>query len=241
MSEPTDYGIPVEYASQRKIRTRNKLYYRFNHWPIWIFVFFIAPGPLTFDLFERGFDSRMAMWLGAVLLGTGVAALRGRLPGVEAAPYIIRFTEDRPNPLYRRVCYTFAWSAGITFAIMNIAGLVVAIVTGEWYLKQIYRYTYFPIAGMVWLLGAIGRLPRVMPSTKGEGHERRYFYGTVWAMCLAQPALWLMWYVVPNTRGGNALKLAIFLGIIGVVGNLARRGRLPRTRPIVPGELAVSD
>ena len=29
----------------------------FNHWPIWIFVFFIAPGPLTFDLFERGFDS----------------------------------------------------------------------------------------------------------------------------------------------------------------------------------------
>src|SRR2546429_65435 len=39
--------IRVEYASQRKIRERNKLYYRFNHWPIWIFVFFIAPGPLT--------------------------------------------------------------------------------------------------------------------------------------------------------------------------------------------------
>ena len=48
--------IPVEYASARRIRERNKLYYRFNHWPIWIFVFFIAPGPLTFDLFERGFD-----------------------------------------------------------------------------------------------------------------------------------------------------------------------------------------
>ena len=42
-------SIPVEYASQRKIRTRNKLHYRVNHWPIWIFVFFIAPGPLTFD------------------------------------------------------------------------------------------------------------------------------------------------------------------------------------------------
>ena len=37
-------AIPVEYASERKIRERNKLYYRFNHWPIWIFVFFIAPG-----------------------------------------------------------------------------------------------------------------------------------------------------------------------------------------------------
>ena len=103
-------AIPVEYASERKIRERNKLYYRFNHWPIWIFVFFIAPGPLTFDLFERGFDARMALWLGAVLLGTGIAGLRGALPGVEPKPYIIRFTEDRPNPLYRRVCYTFAWS-----------------------------------------------------------------------------------------------------------------------------------
>ena len=129
---------------------------------------------------------------------TGIAGLRGKLPGVEPAPYIIRFTEDRPNPLYRRVCYTFAWSAAITFAVLNIAGLVVAIVTGQWYLKQIYRYAYFPIAGTIWLLGALGRLPRVMPSTKGEGHERRYFYGTVWAMCLAQPALWLMWYVLPQ-------------------------------------------
>mgnify|MGYP003352485345 CR=1 FL=1 len=64
-------AIPVEFDTDRKIRTRNKLYYRFNHWPLWIFVFFIAPGPLTFDLFERGFDTRMAMWLGLVLLGIG--------------------------------------------------------------------------------------------------------------------------------------------------------------------------
>ena len=144
-------AIPVEYASERKIRERNKLHYRFNHWPIWIFVFFIAPGPLTFDLFERGFDARMALWLGAVLLGTGIAGLRGRLPGVEPKPYIIRFTEDRPNPLYRRVCYTFAWSEVITFAVLNVTGLVVAIITGEWYLKQIYQYAYFA-RRPIWLL-----------------------------------------------------------------------------------------
>ena len=65
--------IPVEFAHDRRIRTRNKAYYRVNHWPIWIFVFFIAPGPLTFDLFERGFDTRMALWLGTVLIGTGIA------------------------------------------------------------------------------------------------------------------------------------------------------------------------
>ena len=50
------HSVRIELDTDRKIRVRNKLYYRFNHWPIWIFVFFIAPGPLTFDLFERGFD-----------------------------------------------------------------------------------------------------------------------------------------------------------------------------------------
>ena len=234
-------AIPVEYASQRKIRERNKLHYRFNHWPIWVFVFFIAPGPLTFDLFERGFDSRMAVWLGAVLLGTGIAGLRGRLPGVEPKPYIIRFTEDRPNPRYRRVCYTFAWSEVITFAVLNVTGLVVAIATGHWHLKEIYRAAYFPLAGSIWLLGAFGRLPRVKASSKGEGHERRYFYGSVWAVCWGQPALWLMWKVLPHTRTADLFKLVVFLGILAFVGTLARKGRLPRTRPIVPGELAVSD
>jgi hypothetical protein len=233
--------IPVEYASKRKIRDRNKLYYRFNHWPIWIFVFFIAPGPLTFDLFERGFDSRMALWLGAVLVGTGIAGLRGRLPGVEPKPYIIRFTEDRPNPLYRRVCYTFAWSEAITFAVLNIVGLVVAIATGQWYLKQIYQKAYFFLAGFIWILGAFGQLPRVKASTKGEGHERRYFYGTVWAVSVAQPTLWLLWKVLPKNRPSDTVKLLVFVGILAFMGNLARRGTLPRTRPIVPGELAVSD
>jgi hypothetical protein len=236
-------AVPVEYASERKIRERNKLYYRFNHWPIWIWVFFIAPGPLVLDLFDRGFDSRMAIWLGAVLLGTGIAGIRGRLPGVEPKPYIIRFTEDRPNPLYRRVCYTFAWSEVITYAVLNAAGLVIAIATGGWQLKmaRIYSTTYFPLAGTIWLLGALGWLPRVKASTKGEGHERRYFYGSVWAVCWAQPVLWFMWRAFPQTRAFDVVKLVVFISILAYVGNLARLGRLPRTRPIVPGELAVSD
>jgi len=183
----------------------------------------------------------MALWLGVVLIGTGLAGLRGKLPGVEPKPYIIRFTEDRPNPLYRRVCYTAAWSEAITFAVLNIVGLVWAIVTEHWHLKEIYRYGYFPLAGSIWLLGALGLLPRVKASTRGEGHERRYFYGTVWAVSWAQPALWLMWNVLPKTRAGDSAKLAIFLGILAFVCNLARLGRLPRTRPIVPGEIAVSD
>src|SRR5688500_14305599 len=218
----------IELDTERKIRHRNKTYYRVLHWPIWIFVFFIAPGPLTFDVFERGFDQRTIAWLAVVLVFTGAAALRGRLPGCEPAPYIIRFTEDRPNPLYRRVCYTTAWGEVVAFATLNIAGLVWAIATGEWRLRQMYDVAYFPIAGTMWLLGALGRLPRVKASTKGEGHERRYFYGSVWAVTIAQPLLWLLWKVLPQTRAGDSVKLAVFLGVLATVGHLARRGRLPR-------------
>jgi len=231
----------IELAGDRRIRERNKISYRLAHWPIWIFVFFIAPGPLTFDLFAHGFDSRMLAWLAIVLIGTGIAGLRGSLPGVEPRPYIIRFTEDRPNPLYRRVCYTLAWSEAIAFAVLNIAGLSLAIATGAWRLRQLYEVAYFPIVMVVWLLGAMGKLPRVKPSTQGEGHERRYFYGSVWAVCIAQPVLWLLWKALPQARAADALKLTIFVGVLVYVGNLARRGLLPRTRPIVPGELAVSD
>ena len=234
-------GIPVELASERKIRARNTALYRFAHWPIWIWVFFLLPGPLTFDLFAKGFDARMAGWLSAVLIGTGIAGLGGRLPGVEPRPYIIRFTEDRPNPLYRRVCYTCAWSAVLSFALLNLAGLVWAVATGEWVMRAIYDAGYFPLAGGVWILGAAGRLPRVKASTRGEGYERRFFYGSGWAVCLAQPVLWLLWGVIPLSAGGNLAKLLVFVALLGILGYLAYRGKLPRTRPIVPGELAVSD
>jgi hypothetical protein len=241
MPESPFVAVRVEYAHERRIRERNKLYYRFNHWPIWIAVFYLAPGPFTFDLFAHGFHKYMAMWLGAVLVGTGIAGLRGRLPGVEPRPYIIRFTEDRPNPLYRRVCYTLAWSELIAYAVLNLAGLMYALVSGRWRLQQIYMYGYFPIAATVWILGALGKLPRVKPSTAGEGHERRYFYGTVWACVVAQPILGLLWWWLPRGRTYDVVRLAGFAGVLMFMGWLAVRGLLPRTRPILPGEIAVSD
>src|SRR3954468_4070834 len=98
--------VQVEYEGQRiKVRTFNKKIYRVSHWPIWIWVFFLAPGPLTFDLFEHGPDSRNMAWLLFVMAVTGIAGLFGKLPGVEPQPYILRFTEDKPNPFYRRFCY----------------------------------------------------------------------------------------------------------------------------------------
>ncbi len=233
--------VKIELASERKLRAKNKPHYRLAHWPIWIWVFFLAPGPLTFSLFAYGFNTWNALWLGAVLLGTGIAGLRGKLPGVEPRPYIIRFTEDKPNPLYRRVCYTFAWSAIVTYAVLNAAGFVDALVNGTWRMRQVYEGAYFPIAIAIWIAGAAGWLPRVKSSTKGEGHERRYFYGSVWAVCFAQPMLGLLWVTMPPGRTGDLVKLIVFLAILAATGFAAVRGLLPRTRRIVPGELAISD
>ena len=234
-------GARLQPGNAQRFRERNTTLYRLAHWPIWIFVFFIAPGPLTFDLFERGFDQRMAAWLCVVLGATALAGLRGRLPGVEPKPYILRFTEDKPNPLYRRVCYTVAWSDLISFALLNFAGLFYAAATGTWRLRQLYEYGYFPLAIAVWIGGALGQLPRVRSSTKGEGTERRYFYGTVWAVCAAEPILGLLWKTLPRTHGSDIAKLVVFAGVLAAVGYLARVGILPRTRPIAPGEWAVSD
>jgi hypothetical protein len=236
-----NYRGKVEYAQQRKMRERNTRIYRLCHWPIWIWVFFLTPGPLTFSLFAHGFHAGNLAWLTAVLLGTAIAGLFGQLPGAEPRPYILRFDEDKPNPLYRRFCYTFAWNAVLNFALLNLAGLLVAALTGVWYMKQIYNYAYLPLFALILLLGALGKLPRVGPSTKTEGTERRYFYGSVWAVTAAQTLLLVLWKILPRTHTGDLLKLAVFVATLLFMGLLAQRGKLYRTRPILPGELMVSD
>jgi hypothetical protein len=235
------YKGKVEYAEQRKMRTRNTRIYRACHWPIWIFVFFLAPGPLTFSLFAHGFSLGNSLWLGAVLVGTGIALVRGKAPGCEPKPYILRFDEDKPNPLYRRVCYTFAWNAVLNYALLNLAGLAIAAVTGVWQMKHIYFYAYMPLCACILLLGMLGKLPRVEPSTKHEGTHRRYFYGSVWAVTAAQTVLLVLWKTLPQTQATSQIKLAVFVGVLALMGWFAYRGMLLRTRPILPGEVMVSD
>ena len=235
------YSGKMEYAQTRKMRERNTRLYRLAHWPIWIWVFFIAPGPLTFTLFSHGFGRSNLAWLAAVLVGSGIAGLGGRLPGVEPRPYILRFDEDKPNPLYRRVCYTFAWNAVLSFALLNLSGLLIAAATGVWYMEQIYRYAYLPMCLAILVLGGVGALPRVGLSTKGEGTERRYFYGSVWAVTVAQTLLLVFWQTLPQTRMASLVKLGVYVGALLVMGLAAHRGALPRTRPIVAGEWMVAD
>jgi hypothetical protein len=162
------YSGKFEYAQARRMRERNKQHYRLAHWPIWVALFFLAPGSSTFALFDHGFEWGNGMWLLTVMVGTGIAALYGLIPGTERSPYILRFDEDRPNPIYRRVCYTVAWNAILSFAILNMCGLLAAAASGQGYMKEIYRYGYPPLCATILLLGVAGVLPRAGFSTSGK-------------------------------------------------------------------------
>jgi hypothetical protein len=87
----------------------------------------------------------------------------------------------------------------------------------------------------------VGLLPRVGSSTRGEGMERRYFYGSVWAVTAAQVVLLVLWKTLPLNRETSLIKLGVYLGVLAGMGFAASRGLLLRTRPIVPGELMVAD
>jgi len=235
------YALKVEFAADRKIRERNKFWYRVAHWPIWIWVFFLAPGPLTFDLFAHGGSLKNWYWLLFVLAGTGLAGLFGQLPGVEPRPYILFFSEDKTNPLYRRVCYTFAWNALLNFVLLNLGGSFDAVLSGHWHLKQIYSQFYFVLLLLIVALGVVGLLPRVRRSTKGEGMERRYFYGAVWTITFSQTVMLLLWKTLPKNHVTDLVKLGGFLAALAAFGTASVLGLLPRTRPILPGEAMVAD
>ncbi len=235
------YRGKLEYAQARTMRERNTRLYRLAHWPLWIWVFFLAPGPLTFSLFAHGFGRGNLAWLALVLLGTGIAASAARSPAAEPRPYILRFDEDKPNPLYRRVCYTFAWNAVLSFALLNLAGLIIAAATGVWYMKQIYTYAYAPLCAIILLLGATGLLPRVRPPPKAKAPSAATSTARVWAVVVAQAVLMLAWKTLPATHTAAIVKLIVFVATLTLMAFAARRGAFPRTRPIVPGELMVAD
>jgi len=66
-------------------------------------------------------------------------------------------------------------------------------------------------------------------------------YGSLWAVVVAQILLLVFWKTLPQTRAASVGKLGIFAGALLLMGLAAYRGVLPRTRPIVPGELMIAD
>jgi len=215
-------------------RERNKNYYRVLHLPIWIWVFFILPGHLTFDLYTHGPDRRHAIWLAIVAAICVWRGIAGRLPGVEPQPYVTHFGVHQPNLWYRVVCYTAAWIDLLVPFTLNFIGLFVAVFTGMWSLKQLYSWFYYPLAALIVLATVFDWTPRTRRSTANEGAERAWFYVAIWTVVPAQLTGWAMWrlgsrmhFTAPElawARLGVTLLVASVLVILGI------KGKLPRTQ-----------
>ena len=109
-------------------------------------------------------------------------------------------------------------------------------------LKQIYRYAYFPIAG----IDLDARRARTAAARESLDQRRGPRAPVLLRIGLggllgAAGAVADVEACCRETASATSIKLLVFIGILAFVGNLARLGRLPRTRPIVPGEIAVSD
>jgi hypothetical protein len=223
-------------------RERNKASYRVLHVPLWIWVFFVLPGHMTFALFLRGPDYRHAIWLGVVTVGCVWRGLAGRLPGVEPRPYITHYGEDKPNLPYRVVCYTAAWIGLLVPFLLNGVGLIVASVSGDWMLDELFAYFYYPLALSLALATVLDVTPRARRSTAGEGAEKAWFYVALWSVVPAQIIAWIAWRLVSRMGLGAAdlarLRLAVFLAVTAAFLVLGLRGRLPRTDRYYPSTIA---
>jgi hypothetical protein len=215
-------------------RQRNKTYYRVFHLPIWLWVFFILPGHLTYALYLHGPDRRHGIWLLLVFLVCAWRGLAGRLPGVEPSPYITHYGEDKPNLPYRVVCYTTAWIAIFVPYVLNLMGLVIAATTGRWLLADLYARFYYPLALAVMLGTFLDWTPRARRSTRNEGAEKAWFYAGIWTVVPAQVAAWGAWRL--GGKLGQAplelgrFRLATFLVVSAAFLLLSLKEKLPRTQ-----------
>ena len=141
----------IELASDRRIRAE-QTHLRLSHWPIWIFVFFIAPGPLTFDLFNRLRLANRAVARCRVAGDRHCRPLRklraSSRPTSSASPRIGRIhsivgsaTRWRGRgDCLRRTQHRRPCDRGLT---------------GAWRLRQMCDAAYFPIVITIWVMGAL--------------------------------------------------------------------------------------
>jgi len=214
-------------------RDRNKGYYRVLHLPIWLWVFFILPGDLTYALYLHGPDRRHGIWLAVVITVCVWRGLLGRLPGVESQPYVKCYGADQPNLPYRIVCYTAAWIDLLVPFVLNFVGLVLASAAGRWLLADLYRYLYYPLALAIAVATALDRTPRARHSTVNEGAEKAWFYVAIWTVVPTQVAAWAAWRLGSRLNlfpyELNHLRLTVFVLVGTILFLLGIRGKLPRS------------
>lgn len=215
-------------------RASNKIYYRLLHVPLWLFVFFMLPGHLTYALYLHGPDRRHAIWLALVILACTWQGLAGRLPGVEPRPYITHYGLNQSNLPYRVVCYTAAWIVACVPFLLNVIGILIAAFSGQWMLAALYYWLYYPLALAFVGATALNYIPRARRSTQYEGVERAWFYVALWTIVPTQVGLWAAWRL-----GGMAgldtvalarLRLGVLLLVAVPIFVLGWKQWLPRTK-----------
>lgn len=214
-------------------RERNKRYYRVLHVPIWIWVFFILPGSLTYRLYLHGPNRWHWLWLAVVIAVCAWRGGRGRLPGAEPRPYVTYYGVEQPNLPYRVVCYTAAWIDLLVPFALNLIALVIAAATDRWMMAALYDRWYYVLAAAVIAVTALDGTPRARRSTRNEGAERAWFYVAVWTVVPAQLAGWIMWRLGRqlgfHAATLDASRLAVFLIATAIFFALGAAQRLPRT------------
>ncbi len=215
-------------------REKNKLYYRVLHLPIWIWVFFILPGHMTYVLYLRGPNRLHGIWLALVFAVCIWRGFAGRLPGVEPQPYVTYYGADQQNLPYRVVCYSAAWIDLMVPFALNFFGLLLAAATEKWLLAELYTFLYYPLALVVMLVAYLDRLPRARRSTRNEGAEKGWFFVAIWTVVPTQVAAWGAWRLgsrldITSYELG-CLRLTVFVLIGAVLLLLGLRGKLPRTK-----------
>jgi hypothetical protein len=159
--------------------------------------------------------------------------LLGKLPGVEPQPYITHYGTDQSNVAYRMVCYTAAWIDLVAPFALNFFGLLIAVMTGRWIMRELYLWLYWPIAIAIVAATALGVTPRAAATTRNEGAERAWFYVAIWSVVPSQVAGWAMWRLGPRLglagHSLNEARLFAFAGVAGLFAVLAAAGKLGRT------------
>ena len=223
-------------------RERNKGYYRVLHIPIWVWVFFVLPGSLTYRLYLHGPNRWHWIWLAVVVAVCAWRGAAGRLPGTEHRPYVTYYGVDQSNLAYRVVCYTAAWIDLLVPYALNLIALLIAAAGGPWRMRLLYDRWYWLLAAAVVAATWLNWTPRARRSTRGEGAERAWFYVAIWTVVPAQVAGWAMWrlgrWLALPPGELNATRLAVFVFTTALFFALGALARLPRTQRYYQGKAA---
>jgi len=157
--------------------------------------------------FRDGFSWANSAWLMAVLIGTGIAGLYGQMPGVEPRPYILRFDRGQAQSSLSQKSATRRVNAVLNLRLLSLAGLLIASITGIWYIETAYQYAYF-LSALSFCCSRVRQTTALSGARQGRGTGTPILYGSVWAVTIGRRCFWFFGRRLP-IRGPVALSSSL--------------------------------